>query len=140
MDQLTAKKIASLINRRNNLPTKLESYDIINNNYFYIGLQDQGKIDTVVACGRVKTQSFFSAELKHISVNEEYEGHGFGKYMIEMCEEYVREKGLPLVTATTRLENFSIIHIFKKLNYNASKEFIHPKTKNKLILWTKIFD
>jgi hypothetical protein len=60
--------------------------------------------------------------------------------MIEMIENYIKNKNIPLVTATTRANNSPIIKLFTKLGYTPSRQFINEGTKNPLILWQKFLN
>lgn len=136
MEHTTSKKIAELLNRRNNLPKKVESMDVQNANYFYISIKGSEK-EEIVACARAKCMSFYAYEIKHVAVDENFEGKGFGRYMIQTVEDWIKSKNIPLVTATTRADNKPIIALFTKMNYIPSKEFVNEGTKNPLILWQK---
>lgn len=137
MKESTAKRIALLLNERNNLPNKLESWDINHNDYFYIAVNQGLETEKVLACARAKCMSFFCYELKHVVVNEDYEGKGLGKLVINLVETYVKQKRIPILLATTRAENCKMNNLFKKLGYSKTKEFVNQGTKHPLILWKK---
>ena len=137
MNHSISKGIADLLNKRNKLPKKVESIEVSNNSYFYIAVEGPNKKEKVIACARAKCMSFFAYEIKHVAVDEEFEGHGFGKYVIGLAENYIKSKNIPVAMATTRADNHPIIHLFKKLGYTPSNEFVNEGTKNPLILWQK---
>ncbi len=137
MTHSEAKQIADLLNERNHLPNKIESYNITYENYFYIVLNKGLESQEVVACARAKCMSFFCYELKHVVVKEKYEGKGLGKLVIKLVEKYVKKKNIPMLLATTRLENNKMNFLFDKLGYQKAREFINDGTKQPLILWRK---
>ncbi len=137
MRKTTAKRIANLINSRNNLPNELCEYNIFDGNYFYISINEGYCNEEIVACARAKSMSFFCYELKHVAVNKKYEGQGFGKLMIKLIETFVIQKQVPVLMATTRSENYRINSLFSGLGYSKTKEFTNQGTKHPLILWKK---
>jgi ribosomal protein S18 acetylase RimI-like enzyme len=137
MKNPTAKRIAKLINHRNNLPNKLGEYQIYDGNYFYISINEGFDNEEILACARAKMMSFFCYELKHVAVNEKYEGQGLGKLMISLVETFVSQKQIPILLATTRTENHRINNLFSRLGYSKTKEFTNQGTKHPLILWKK---
>lgn len=137
MNNSTAKQIADLLNRRNNLPNKIRDYDIFRGGYFYVDIEVEGGKRKVVSCVRAKRISFFAYELKHLSVSEDYQSKGLGSLMINMVESYVQTKKIPLIVATTNILNDPVNHLFGKLKYQRTKEFVNSNTNNKCYLWQK---
>ena len=137
MDNSTAKKIATLLNERNKLPTQLREHDIINGNYFFIDAKEENQPRQLIACARAKLMSFYAYEIKHVAVNPDFERKGFGQMMINLVEDYIRTRKVPVVFATTRADNEPIIKLFTKLDYTRTKEFTNSGTKHPLILWQK---
>lgn len=137
MKNSTANKIADLVNRRNKLPNKLEKYTVLTGNYFYVAINEGKPSEEILACVRAKCMSFFCYELKHLAVNEQYEGQGMGQKMIEIVEDFVRTKKVPVLCATTRADNQGAIRLFNKLGYKPTKEFTNAGTSNPCVLWQK---
>lgn len=137
MNFKTAARIADLLNSRNKLPTKLDAGKIFDGNYFYIVINEGKPTEEILACARSKCMSFFCYELKHLAVNEKYEKQGLGKMMIGLVETFVKEKKIPILLATTRIDNDPVIGLFSKLGYQPTKQFTNSGTKNPCIVWRK---
>ncbi len=135
MLQTVAKQISELLNRRNDLPDKIDKNQILYENYFYISVKKE--TTKVAACVLAKKMSFFALELKHLSVDQEFERLGLGRKMISLVEEYAKNQKISLIFATTKEENLPVISLFTKLGYLKLQKFKNEKTKHFCYLWLK---
>lgn len=137
MNNVCCKAISSLLNERNNLPKPVAAHSVLEGNYFYISKNVGEKEEEVLACVRAKCMSFFCYELKHLCVKKGYEKNGLASKMVDLVEDFVRQKGVPMLMATTRSDNTPVINLFNKKGFIPTKEFVNNGTKHPLILWRK---
>jgi N-acetylglutamate synthase-like GNAT family acetyltransferase len=136
MTQNAARQIAKLLNEQNMLPAKVDESQVRYGNYFYIDIDDNGG-KTIIACVQVKQMSFFSYELKHLSVHPDYTRRGLAAIMISLVENYSREKKIPILMATSRTGNAKVNPLFEKVGYHKAGTFLNPETGNSCYIWQK---
>lgn len=140
MNRERAKKTAQLINTQNKLPAQITSDDVMYGKYFIIQTDpsEDGSKSEIVSCVRAKRQSFFSLELKHLSVNPSYVKRGLGTAMVKTVERYAVYENIPVVCATTCVTNAPANSLFTKLGYTNVTCFKNAKTGNLCNIWQKI--
>ena len=138
MEKEDAKNIASLINAQNNLPQDLSCDDVYYGKYFFSKVSHEEKKSEIICCVRAKRLSFFSIELKHLSVSPNFRRKDFGKMMVYAVEEYAKSENIPIVMATSCKTNNGVNRLFEKLGYTGLSEFYNTKTKNTCIIWQKV--
>ncbi len=135
MDKNTAASIAKLLNERNQLTQQYTAEDILKNaeNYIY---EQEGEI--LVACVEVKKVQWYQSEILHLSVNENYEGQGYGRQLIAKAEEKSIEDGAKILQCTIRTDNKGSEHVFSISDYKQVACFHNPASGNDVGVWQKV--
>lgn len=127
MNYNLAQQISSLLNERNNLTKKYTPDNILESedNYQYIFENDK-----IIAVAEIVKVQWYQWEIKHVSVNKEFEGKGFGNKIIEIAEFFAFEQNARIIQCTIRSNNWSSIKLFEKNGYNKTLTFYNNVSKN----------
>lgn len=67
------------------------------------------------------------AEIKSLAVHEDFQGRGFGKILVENCEEQARELGVVSIFALTYKEEFFAKLGYKKVSMESLPEKVYKE-------------
>lgn len=90
MEGKQAKQIANLLNKRNQLVKKYSAKQILDAEDDYEYLVENN--DNVVAAVKIKKIQWYQWELCHLTVDEGYEGKGYGTKLINRAEKKAKKK------------------------------------------------
>ncbi|MFW6052871.1 MAG: GNAT family N-acetyltransferase [Desulfosalsimonas sp.] len=82
-------------------------------NMTIIGMVQRGKHKEIVAIGSYGSADKDVAEVAFV-VKEDYQGQGFGTFMLELLEKIAKENKYKAFTATVLSENKAMIRVFEK--------------------------
>ncbi|MCL9805704.1 GNAT family N-acetyltransferase [Flavobacterium amniphilum] len=134
MTKELANQIVELINRRNGLSVKYNFEKIFENKDNYVFILDT---ENLVACAESKKVQWYQWEICHISVDEKYEGKGYGSKILKLAEAKAKNENARILQSTIRSNNESSIRLFEHNSYKKVNEFHNPKTQNQIYVYQK---
>lgn len=138
MEGKQAKQIANLLNKRNQLVKKYSAKQILDAEDDYEYLVENN--DNVVAAVKIKKIQWYQWELCHLTVDEGYEGKGYGTKLINRAEKKAKKEGALIIQCTIREDNIRSKCLFLKEGFKYCSTFIYPVSKNKVEIWQKVID
>lgn len=135
MTKNDAIEIANLLNTRNKLPQIYSYKDILSKKENILFIKENGNI---IACAESIKVQWYQNEIKHISVNENFEGKGFGSKILRLAEKKSIEDNAKILQCTIRVDNEGSIRLFSRKGYKKVNTFFNKKTKNWVFIFQKI--
>lgn len=135
MTKNNAIEIAELLNKRNQLLTNYTYLDVLSNKESYVFIKEK---DKVIACAETVKVQWYQNEIKHVSVNENFEGEGFGSKILKLAEDKALKNNARVLQCTIRNDNDSSIRLFTRNGYKKVNIFFNRKTQNMIFIFQKI--
>jgi GNAT superfamily N-acetyltransferase len=132
-----ATQVAALLNTRNELQGEYTAERILQDTNNYLAELRDG---VVVGCVEIKKVQWYQWELRHLSVAEQYEGKGLGKWLIRLAEEKARQGGATIVQCTIRVGNEASEQAFRRSGYREACCFYNAKTDRYVGVWQKVLN
>jgi len=128
MEKKHAKKIADLLNKRNQLVKKYTDKQVLNaqDNYEYL-LENN---DNVIAAVKIRKIQWYQWELCHLTVDEGYEGKGYGTKLINMAQQKAKKGRALIIQCTIREDNIRSKCLFLKEGFKYCSTFFYPASRN----------
>lgn len=135
MTRAQAEEIATLINRRNQLPLDYTSDDILRKapNYEY-----EIRDSKLIACVERKKVQWYQWEIRHLSVHEDWEGQGVGYAVYSRAETSAHAGGACLLQCTIRDGNDDSERFFQRQGFRRVGGFANASTGNAVGVWQKV--
>tara|TARA_B100000941_G_scaffold50045_1_gene31772 strand:- start:2648 stop:3085 length:438 start_codon:yes stop_codon:yes gene_type:complete len=92
-----------------------------NSSYHLICVSD----NEVIACGRLHFNTDFEAQIRYMAVNNNLQGMGIGRKIIEHLEKYALEQGAKKIVLNAR---DNVIKFYEKSGYQVVRKFYGSDT------------
>jgi len=134
MTDKLAKKIADLINLRNQLTRVYSANDILLHQQNYVFLLEE---DDLVACAESKKVQWYQWEICHVSVSPKFERKGKGTEVLNMAEKKAIQGNARILQSTIRSDNERSISLFTRNNYQKVNNFVNANSGNIVNVYQK---
>lgn len=132
MTEKEAEEIAQLINLRNQLTKTYLYSDILSKSENYVFIKENNK---VIACAESKKVQWYQNEITHVSIEEDYEGKGYGSKILQLAEDKAMMNNVRILQCTIRANNVNSIRLFSRKGYKEVNTFHNPLTNN----WVNVY-
>ena len=134
MTRLHADQIAYLLNLRNQLLTKYSGKKILECQKNYVYMQES---DIVIACAEIKKVQWYQWEILHLSVQESFEGKGYGSKILKIAEDKILKGGAKILQCIIRNGNSNSERLFLRNGYVKSISFFNNNNGNTVSVYQK---
>ena len=133
-----AEQIAKLLNERNELVVAYNRDKVLKASESYrIRLSPTG---TVAACVQIKELQWYQFEILHLTVDEAYEGQGFGKDLLCEAERVARAKRARILQCTVREDNDRSRGLFEKSGFRRVSVFFNERSGKNIGVFQKVLE
>lgn len=134
MHESEAVQIATMLNNRNQLTKQYTADMILKDQDKYIYETDK---DIVIGCVEIKKVQWYQAEICHLTVHENYEGHGQGRSLINKAIESSKKRGVRILQCTIRDGNIGSENLFTSSGFSKTSSFYNLNSGNNVSVYQK---
>ena len=130
-----ATQIAMLLNIRNELTKEYTAADILKSNNKQFFLIESDSVGNVIGVIEIFKVQWYQCEIRHLSVNEKFEGKGVGKKLAQAAISKAKEWNAGIAQCTIREDNLRSQSLFIKNGFIKVNTFINVETGNNVFVY-----
>ena len=128
-------EVTNILNTRSGLGFSVDGEVYSDWSKFFYLCDSEGHVAAVAKFNEV---SWYQVELTRLAVREDCEGKGWSKRIISAIEQEARLRGLHVIQATTRQDNFAAQCLLYSMGYRRVNEFFNRMTSHAIVVWQKV--
>lgn len=136
MERETAKQIADLLNKENQLVVQYTEEKVLTTKDNYLFELDEN--NEVISCIECKKVQWYQFEVCHLTVSPNHRRKGLGQKILDKAITHAKKNRGRIVQCTIREDNKASSGLFSNNGFNKVSTFYYPDSGNNVSVWQRV--